>query len=230
MSRYVRLVPLLAVAVLLGSLTACKAGGELPATPTKTPVPLVEANPGGPTATPAPFYTPTPEIIAVGPDSYPPNVNPLTGLTVDEPAVLERRPLAVKISNSPPEVRPQAGLNSADLIFEHYAEGGVTRFTGVFWTNTPERVGSVRSCRLLDLEVTLMYDSLWSCSGSSVGVGAGAVGVCDGVALGGAGVAVAVGGGVTCSSKNCPGRMIESAVSPFQASRLFKLTSYKPAI
>jgi hypothetical protein len=64
-------------------------------------------------------------------------------------------------------VRPQAGLNQADLVFEHYSEGGITRFTAVFYTNTPKRVGSIRSARLIDLEIPLMYDAAFAYSGSS---------------------------------------------------------------
>lgn len=109
-----------------------------------------------------------PEVI--GPTEYPENINPLTGLTVEDPAVLERRPVVVKISNSPALVRPQAGLNAADLVFEHYTEAGITRFSGIFYGQAPERVGSVRSARLIDYELTPMYDALLAFAGASIGV------------------------------------------------------------
>jgi hypothetical protein len=97
--------------------------------------------------------------------------NPLTGELVDDPAVLQRRPLAVKISNAPPTyVRPQSGLNDADLIFEHTAEGSVTRFTAIIYGEVPERVGPIRSARLIDLELPAMYDAALAYSGASVGV------------------------------------------------------------
>ncbi len=80
---------------------------------------------------------------------------------------LARRPLAIKISNAPPVVRPQAGLNQADLVFEHYAEGGLTRFTAVFYTHDVETVGSIRSARLIDLEIPKMFDAAFAYSGSS---------------------------------------------------------------
>lgn len=102
----------------------------------------------------------------IGPYTFPPNTNPLTGLTVTE-TQLARRPVAVKISNYPPLVRPQWGLNSADLLFEHYAEGGVTRFTAVFYTNDAPRIGSIRSGRLIDLEIPKMYDAAFAYSGAS---------------------------------------------------------------
>lgn len=83
--------------------------------------------------------------------------------------MLDHAPLAIKVSNSP-EVRPQSGLALADIVYEHYAEGGITRFTAVFYGTYPERVGSVRSGRLIDLEIPAMYHSLFAFSGMSGGV------------------------------------------------------------
>jgi hypothetical protein len=106
----------------------------------------------------------------IGPDEYPENVNPLTGLVVSNPTVLERRPMAVKVSNFPAEVRPQSGLSQADIVFEHEAEGGTTRLTALFLTKTPTKVGSMRSARLIDLEIPAMYRALFVFSGASEGV------------------------------------------------------------
>ncbi|MBE2199672.1 MAG: DUF3048 domain-containing protein, partial [Anaerolinea sp.] len=102
-----------------------------------------------------------------GVTGFPANVNPLTGLVVADPARLARRPLAIKISNYPPLVRPQAGLSNADLVFEHLAEGNVTRFTAVFYSQDADPVGSIRSGRLIDLEIPLMYDAAFAYSGSA---------------------------------------------------------------
>lgn len=140
-------------------------------TPTRTPIPQATAIPPTPlpTATPTPTEAPTAEAVSVTP--FPPDVNPLTGLKVDNPEILEHIPLVIKISNSPEVVRPQSGLNSADLIFEHYAEGyAVTRFTGIFYGTYPERVGSVRSGRLIDLEIPAMYQGILAFSGMSGGM------------------------------------------------------------
>lgn len=117
-------------------------------------------------ATAAPTVT-LPFEGMIGPDNFPANVNPLTGEVVADPAVLDRRPLAIKISNYPALVRPQAGLNDADLLFEHYAEGAVTRFTAVFYGHGAPLVGSIRSARLIDLEIPAMYDAAFAYSGSS---------------------------------------------------------------
>ncbi len=109
-------------------------------------------------------------IGAVGPDTFPPGINPLTGLAVEDPAVLERSPVIVKISNAPPLVRPQAGIGAADVMFEHYAEGGLTRFSAIYYSQGPARVGSIRSARIIDYELMPMYDGLLAYSGASIGV------------------------------------------------------------
>ncbi len=140
------------------SMTATPLAAPDTATPPATIVPQS-------TATLAPTALPTiPGLI--GPADFPADVNPLTGELVSDPAVLQQRPLAVKVANMA-RVRPQAGLNRADLVFEHYSEGGITRFTAIFYSETPKRVGSVRSARLIDLEIPLMYDAAFGFSGSS---------------------------------------------------------------
>jgi len=142
-----------------------------------TPIPMLpQATIAPDSAAPLPteIVTPGPTLAtvpgAIGPYTFADNVDPLTGETVADPAVLNRRPMVVKISNAPPIVRPQSGLNAADLVFEHYAEGGLTRFLGVFYSQAPERVGSIRSARLIDYELVPMYQALLAFSGASTGV------------------------------------------------------------
>ena len=115
--------------------------------------------------------TSVPTLVAAA-DLLPANTNPLTGRAIAAPALQTRRPLVVKISNAPPLVRPQAGIGAADVVFEHYVEGGLTRFSAVYYTQTPERVGSIRSARLIDLELVPMFDAIFAYSGTSEGVGA----------------------------------------------------------
>jgi hypothetical protein len=101
---------------------------------------------------------------------FPADVNPLTGLQVIDPTVLNRRPQVIKISNAPVLVRPQAGIGTADIVFEHYAEGGLTRFSAIFYDQAPDRVGSIRSARLIDTELIPMFGGLLIFSGASTGV------------------------------------------------------------
>lgn len=97
-------------------------------------------------------------------------INPLTGLPAPAPELMLRNPVIAKVSNAPAAVRPQAGLAAADLVFEHYAEGGLTRFSAIFHGQRPQRVGSIRSARLIDLELLAMTQGLLAWSGASSGV------------------------------------------------------------
>ena len=141
-------------------------------TPSNTPTPtstntLTPTNTSTPSNTPTPTATFTPTPTPNGPFIYPEGINPLTGLPYPNDEAMARRNLIVKISNFPPIVRPQTGINQADVVYEVEAEGGVTRFAAIFRSNAPERVGSVRSARLLDLELVVMYNALLAYSGTS---------------------------------------------------------------
>src|SRR5690606_27983510 len=90
------------------------------------------------TPTPNPTQIPTSEptaIVAlpVGPDNYPDGVNPLTGLKVEDPELLNRRPVIMKISNHQIDYQPQWGLSKADLIFEYYIGWGANRFAALYY-------------------------------------------------------------------------------------------------
>ncbi|MBC8170976.1 MAG: DUF3048 domain-containing protein, partial [Anaerolineae bacterium] len=141
-------------------------------TPDFTPTPSLTFTPTNtatftPTVTPSPTLTPSPTATVVGPAIYPDGFNSLTGLKYPDEAAQNRRNLLVKISNYPPLVRPQSGLNEADVVWEYEVEGGVTRFAAIFRTNAPNHVGPVRSGRLVDLELVPMFNALWAYSGSS---------------------------------------------------------------
>jgi len=73
------------------------------------------------------------------------------------------RPLAVMIENHE-ESRPQSGLSSADVVYESVAEGGITRFMGVFYCNVanPVALAPVRSARIYFLPWVLEYDALYN--------------------------------------------------------------------
>ena len=122
------------------------------------------------TATAPPTSTPFTVMLAQASD-FGDTRNPLTGEEVADPELLNRRPLAIKISNAPARwVRPQSGFNDADLVFEHITEAGITRFTMIVYGKTPPDVGPIRSARLIDLELPAMYDAALIYSGSSNGV------------------------------------------------------------
>jgi len=52
-------------------------------------------------------------------------------------------------------------LHKADVVFEHFAEGAITRFSAIFLCQGAERVGPVRSARLIDVEHLVdMFDAV----------------------------------------------------------------------
>jgi hypothetical protein len=134
----------------------------LPPTATPTPEP--------PTSTPEPSatITNTPGTLdnyppeGYGPVGFPDHINPLTGLEVSDPDLLERRPVAVKITNGPRSVRPQYGLSLADHVFEYYQEAGSTRFNAIFYGQDAEYVGPIRSARFADEHIVHIYKSVFA--------------------------------------------------------------------
>jgi hypothetical protein len=186
------------ILILLGGLlvmiTAC--GGDeapVPAEPTQE-LAVVVFSTEEPTPTPSePTSSPTPAPTvgfgaqgddasgAVGvqaaanpaPDNSPINrpadVNPLTGLKVDDPAVLRRRPLMVRIGNDP-GARPQVALNEADIVYEEIVEWWVTRFTAIYLSQDPETIAPIRSARLINLDLGSQYQGALANSGGSDGV------------------------------------------------------------
>src|SRR4030065_2058356 len=98
-------------------LTLMMAGCGIINTPSETSIPTIQiitntitpsplpTKTSTPTLTPTVVITPTQTAIltlaAYGPTNFPKNVDPLTGLIVSDPKLLERRPVAVKINIAP---------------------------------------------------------------------------------------------------------------------------------
>lgn len=174
--------------LVLATVTAGCGGKPSPtATPTRTPKPTLTptpeatATPIPPTSTPTPAATPTdtptatplptptetptptpdPNLIIPEPGS---GISLFTGLRPDDPSVLERRPLAIKVANQK-SVNPQSGLSKADVVVESRVEFSETRYTAIFQSQDAARVGSIRSARLIDLELPVIFDAVLSFSG-----------------------------------------------------------------
>lgn len=72
----------------------------------------------------------------------------------------KRRPLSVMIENHP-EARPQSGLAVADIIYETVAEGGITRFMGVYYCGAQAKdqiLAPVRSARQAYIDYASEYN------------------------------------------------------------------------
>jgi hypothetical protein len=106
----------------------------------------------------------------LGPDNFPLNVNPLTGLIVSDPALLGRRPLMIKVSNLPRSVRPQWGLSLADHVFEYYTEYGTTRFIAIFLGQDATQVGPIRSARFFDENIIRSYKAVFAFGSADITV------------------------------------------------------------
>jgi len=99
-----------------------------------------------------PLVMPT-DIVPISPTSQPTDtatlpvieptrpvitVNPLTGLTVQDPTLLNLPTVLVSIANFPANARPQSGLSFAPYVFEIYITAGGTRFLATFYGEFPQ--------------------------------------------------------------------------------------------
>jgi hypothetical protein len=95
---------------------------------------------------------------AASPSPTPPKpvVCPLTGEERPPVFAITRPALGVKIDNIR-AARPQAGLESADIVYEELAEGGITRFLAIYHCSDASELGPVRSARLVDPDILEQY-------------------------------------------------------------------------
>lgn len=91
-------------------------------------------------------------LLAIDPKEPKDQPCPLNGelyTQTEKDAWSKKRPLAVMIENHE-EARPQSGLSDADIVFEALAEGGVTRFMGIFYCGVQREdtiLAPIRSAR-----------------------------------------------------------------------------------
>jgi hypothetical protein len=88
-----------------------------------------------PTASPTATPIPTPTLVAA----------PLDGILVS-PERAAQHPIAVMVDDQF-DARPQSGFNSASVVWQAPAEGGIPRYMLIFQENVPGMVGPVRSAR-----------------------------------------------------------------------------------
>jgi len=100
---------------------------------------VVTATPTSATATDPKIKSSTaePTTQAPTPTQYPEFINPLTGLAVQDPSLLQIPATLLSISHFPPTARPQAGLSFAPYVFEVYITEGATRFLTTFYGQYP---------------------------------------------------------------------------------------------
>ena len=115
-----------------------------PDAPTTTTTPPDTPGPDTSTTTTTEPVTPTTTIPE---PALPPS--PLAGLGVENPDLLNRRTMAVKVDNHW-DARPQSGIGEAEAVFEILVESGITRFIALYHTVDSLSVGPVRSVRPTD--------------------------------------------------------------------------------
>ena len=91
-------------------------------------------------------------------------IAPLTGEKIKDE--VSQRPVAVTINNHP-LARPQAGISSADIVYELLVEGDATRFLAIYQSNLPEQIGPVRSARDYFIHLAKGLDGFYLAHGYS---------------------------------------------------------------
>lgn len=107
------------------------------ASPAKTPKPHASATP---TPKPTPTATPAPPPLAA--------------------------PYLIQIENLN-AARPQSGLSTADIVYEYETEGGISRFSALFFSTPTATIGPVRSARLATIKLIGIYNATLVYSGAS---------------------------------------------------------------
>ena len=125
--------------LLVALLVACTSAAPL-TSPSPSSSAVVTPSP-----TPEPTPTPTPK----------PTTWPLTGMPLQggDPSL---RPIAVRFDNAL-AAQPQAGLNSADIVFDTVIEACVSRLLAIYQSKSADPVGAIRSARLYDLQLLPLF-------------------------------------------------------------------------
>ncbi|MBE0609898.1 MAG: DUF3048 domain-containing protein [Dehalococcoidia bacterium] len=130
----------LALGVAIAAIALLGGGGTTSAAPEFTPA-------ADPTSTATATRTAT---VSVTPSATPVRYyGILDGVEMSAAEWAERKdllPLAIMMDNTPNSY-PHSGLAQADLVYEAFVEGGITRLMAVFWRREADLVMPVRSAR-----------------------------------------------------------------------------------
>ena len=140
-------------------------GGAVAATSAPSPSPSAAPSPTQvaiePTASPAPPTEPPPSTPP--PPSLVPA--PLTGMPVTAEAAAQHV-IAVMVDDQA-DARPQSGFNSASMVWQAPAEGGIPRYMMLFQETIPDGVGPVRSSREYYIEWAAEWKAMYVHAGGS---------------------------------------------------------------
>lgn len=145
---------------VLPTASSTHQGSPVAAAPSQ--VPTQQAAPAEPTLT-QPFRA------AIPPSEKPVDTVPTAQPTLPPQPRAERprrRPLAVMVENQE-AARPQSGLDTADVVYEAPAEGGIPRFLAIFSSEDAPVLGPVRSARAYFVAWASEYDPVFVHAGGS---------------------------------------------------------------
>ena len=84
--------------------------------------------------------------------------SPLTGEQLADGAAVDSPTYCIQTPNGTDGARPQAGLNTAGVIFEAIAESGITRFAAIYQNPSSAIIGPIRSLRIYYLQWDTPFD------------------------------------------------------------------------
>lgn len=111
--------------------------------------------------------TPTPSHSATSRPSTPVPATPTPAPPPPPPALAA--PWIIQVENLS-DARPQSGLSAADIVYEYETEGGISRFSTIFFSVPAPTVGPVRSARLVTIKLMDLYRANLLYSGASATV------------------------------------------------------------
>jgi len=89
-------------------------------------------------------------------------LNPLTGLYNLNESEQDTRPTAIMVNNIAIAQSVQTGLKDADIVYETYAEGGITRLMAVYKdVSQAGKIGTIRSARYSYVELAGGHDAIY---------------------------------------------------------------------
>lgn len=113
-------------------------------------------------------------------DNPVPSSAPEPAVQKTEPAAPDSRETAAPVNKEPElpgavivmidnyyQARPQVGIDKADLVYEILAESGITRFMALFYSESADKIGPVRSARYYFAQLARGYDSPLAHAGGS---------------------------------------------------------------
>ena len=136
---------------------------DLPPTPTLNPEQALTKAARQATPTPIPTSTPwqvvTPTATQRSIPAQSDTTNPLTGLQVENSALLWERPVMVKMANWPQSLRPFNQIIDADMVFEYFIGYQTNHLLALYYGGDATAVGPLAPGRVVDARLARHYQA-----------------------------------------------------------------------